>query len=302
MTPGLMISAAQGTGLALFKVTDPLGAGGVPGVAASFIDGRLPGSRGWRPEWLHRPPPDRRPRLQKTVYQNGQIWTSHTVSSTGAAGGKAEVRFYRVDPAGSGAVADADAVTDANLHFFFPALVPDAFGGAMAVFHGSSATTFASLYHARYNGATGAFEAPIGLRPASAPSPTTAGGTTVGALGSHNDAALDVLTGTHSWLHGALPVTTTSWKLFAARAASSTAPAPSNLVASPISGTRIDLAWTDNSTGEKPDRATLRHRRLRAARQRALNTTAHSDTTVTAGTAYSYRVIAVNAVGDSALQ
>lgn len=91
------------------------------------------------------------------------------------------------------------------------------------------------------------------------------------------------------------------------RASSSTPPpaplvAPSNLTATAVSSSRIDLAWTDNSgseTGFEVERAsdgtTFARLVLTAA-----NITAHADATVSPGVTYTYRVRAVAASSVSA--
>jgi hypothetical protein len=79
--------------------------------------------------------------------------------------------------------------------------------------------------------------------------------------------------------------------------------APSNLQASVISTTRIDLSWTDNSTDEDGFKI---ERKIGAGAFAPLqtlgaNVTSFSDTTVSASTTYTYRVRSFNAAGgDSA--
>jgi LmbE family N-acetylglucosaminyl deacetylase len=82
--------------------------------------------------------------------------------------------------------------------------------------------------------------------------------------------------------------------------------APSGLVASPVSSSRIDLAWTDNSNNET---AILVERALDAGgapgtfsqiASLAANTTAYSNTGLIASTPYWYRVRATNSAGNSA--
>src|SRR5205807_9606046 len=79
--------------------------------------------------------------------------------------------------------------------------------------------------------------------------------------------------------------------------------APSNLSATTVSTTRIDLAWTDNSSNEdgfqierSSDNVTFAQIALVNA-----NTTTYSDTGLTASTPYYYRVRATSTPsGDSA--
>ncbi len=78
--------------------------------------------------------------------------------------------------------------------------------------------------------------------------------------------------------------------------------APTNLGATAVGPPlQVDLLWTDNSTNETGFRI---ERAVGAGAFAALtttlpNVTGYSDTTVTPGTPYSYRVFAVNAFGDS---
>ncbi|HEX5244858.1 MAG TPA: NPCBM/NEW2 domain-containing protein, partial [Tepidisphaeraceae bacterium] len=77
--------------------------------------------------------------------------------------------------------------------------------------------------------------------------------------------------------------------------------APSNLSASAISSSQINLAWADNSSNEnsfKVQRSTDGTNFITIATL-AANTTSYSDTGLSAATTYSYRVIASNGAGDS---
>jgi uncharacterized repeat protein (TIGR01451 family) len=85
--------------------------------------------------------------------------------------------------------------------------------------------------------------------------------------------------------------------------ASATAPlsAPSGLAATPISSSQVDLSWTDNSASETGYEI---ERRSSGGSFSLLTTTAadatsYSDGTVGDGTAYEYRVRAVNGTGSS---
>jgi hypothetical protein len=78
--------------------------------------------------------------------------------------------------------------------------------------------------------------------------------------------------------------------------------APSNLIATAISGTRIDLTWTDNSNNEdgfKVERS-LDGITFTQIATVGGNVTKYSDTTLTCATFYQYRVRAYNANGNSA--
>ena len=82
--------------------------------------------------------------------------------------------------------------------------------------------------------------------------------------------------------------------------------APSGLVGTPISGLRIDLSWSDNSTDESGFRIERAPDNLGVAGTYAqiasvgANVTAYSSTGLQAGTRYWYRVVSYNAAGTSA--
>jgi len=79
--------------------------------------------------------------------------------------------------------------------------------------------------------------------------------------------------------------------------------APSELKASPTSGTVIDLTWTDNSgneTGFKIERKTGSGGSWSQIATPAANATSYSDTGRSTLTAYYYRIRATNVAGDSA--
>ncbi len=77
--------------------------------------------------------------------------------------------------------------------------------------------------------------------------------------------------------------------------------APTNLTATVINALQVNLAWTDtsgNETGFRIERSTNSGAYVSIGTV-AANVTAFSDTTTIAGTVYSYRVVAFNAIGDS---
>jgi uncharacterized repeat protein (TIGR01451 family) len=85
--------------------------------------------------------------------------------------------------------------------------------------------------------------------------------------------------------------------------ASATAPlgAPSGLAATPVSSSQVDLSWTDNSASETGFEIERRPSggSFSLLTPTAANSTAYSDGTVSDGTAYQYRVRAVNAGSNS---
>jgi len=79
--------------------------------------------------------------------------------------------------------------------------------------------------------------------------------------------------------------------------------APSNLTATAVSVTQVDLVWVDNSNNETTFQVERATDNLFSVGQisfmTAINITAYSDTSVVAGATYHYRVSATNALGSS---
>ena len=78
--------------------------------------------------------------------------------------------------------------------------------------------------------------------------------------------------------------------------------APSGLSATPVSNSRIDLSWTDNSNNEagfKIERSQDGVNYIQIATLEA-NVTSYANTGLSAGNTFNYRVCAYNAAGDSA--
>src|SRR6202035_2574378 len=78
--------------------------------------------------------------------------------------------------------------------------------------------------------------------------------------------------------------------------------APSNMSASVVSSSQIDLAWTDNSTDESGFQIerSLDGINFRQVGSTGAGATAYADIGLAAGTQYTYRVRAFNAAGSSA--
>ncbi len=88
----------------------------------------------------------------------------------------------------------------------------------------------------------------------------------------------------------------------AAPPVSGTPAAPTSLTAAAISTSHIALTWTDNATNETGYRVERSTDGFNTTTTTGLgaNVTSYPDTSVTPGTTYLYRVIAVNGTGDSA--
>jgi titin len=88
----------------------------------------------------------------------------------------------------------------------------------------------------------------------------------------------------------------------AATPLATTPSAPSSLLATAVSGDRIDLTWTDNSSDETGFRIERKHEPLGSFALIATvgaNVTKYYNTGLEPGTTYTYRIRAYNAVGDS---
>jgi hypothetical protein len=99
-----------------------------------------------------------------------------------------------------------------------------------------------------------------------------------------------------------VPPTTTTTMITTTTTALSIPSAPSNLTATAISSSQINLSWTDNSgneTGFKIERATSASDVVEIAAV-GTNVTSYSDTGLNRGTKYYYQVRAYNAAGNSA--
>lgn len=77
--------------------------------------------------------------------------------------------------------------------------------------------------------------------------------------------------------------------------------APSDLTATPVSSSEIDLAWTDNSTNESGFYVYRRASSYSRIANLSANTTSYSDKDLTPETTYWYKVAAYNDAGESEL-
>ena len=224
-TLSYFLTTAGNSNVALYSVSDPLGTSGGP----TFTGTAIP-----IPAWANSgdaPQPGGPPVLQqqagwplhKTTIRNGLIWSCQSPSATGIAGDRAGIVVYKFDPV-TAALVEVHTISDPSLWFYLPAVVPDVTGNAVVTFAASDAGHFASIYHARYDVGTGAFDAPV-LTTAGASSFSSKDPQSGEAWGDYSDAAPDVASGGRAvWTHGELPVTRTTWKMRAARIPSTLRP------------------------------------------------------------------------------
>jgi len=81
-------------------------------------------------------------RLMMSVYRDGSIWTSHTISVSGKAG----CRWYEVD-ANSATLIQSGEVTDPVLYYYFPSIMVNQFGDVAMGFSGSHAGIYVGCYY-----------------------------------------------------------------------------------------------------------------------------------------------------------
>lgn len=223
-SPSYFMCTSGNSAVALYTLTDPLGSPSFSGVdipIPAWVNAGLApqaGSSSTLVQGAGFP-------LHKTIMLGGVIWSCQSPSATGIPGDRAGVRVYRVDPVAA-TLLGSYSISDSSLWFYLPAVVPDISGNAVVGFHGSDANNFVSMYHARYVASMDDFEAPaVTAAGLSGYEYTAAKGGTTENWGDYSDAALDFASGGRAvWVHGVLPVTTTTWKMHAARIPSTDRP------------------------------------------------------------------------------
>jgi hypothetical protein len=256
-------------------------------------------------------------RLLNAVYRNGSLWTTHHVE----AGGKTEVAWYQINPATVSVVAQG-RIGDASRWYAYPSIAVNQNGDVAIGFSGSSTTEYASAYYtARKNTDPAGTMQPVSLLKSGESeyfktfgkidlstglplnrwgdySTTTvdpADNVTFWTLQEYakpHDSSIDFFTGLPKAMWG------TWWGSF--RLASVNA--PTDLTATAVSSTRIDLSWTDssNETGYKVERRLTPGGDFSVITTLAANITLYVDNNgLAASTTYSYRVQATDATGGS---
>jgi len=244
-TTGVMVATTRSSpslfqgaiGVGLYRVTDPLGLLGPPVVTTaglktpSFFFGQDAPQAG--SVFGITTPFDTQ--LQKTVIRNGIVWTC--LGAAPVFFGKSQVTFIKIDPSGPGRIADLKTIGHASRHYYYPAIVPDDRGNAVAVFGGSDPNTFTTIFHARFNGTTNTFEQET-VTKASTASYAFFG------WGRYFDASPDV-SGTRVWVHGMYASSAFTWQLHAAkvRSVSLSVVAP-NGEETFLVGDNVNIQWT----------------------------------------------------------
>ena len=81
-------------------------------------------------------------RLMMSVYRDGSLWTSHTISS----GGRAACRWYEINVA-TMTLVQSGTVADGSLSYFFPSIMVNQHGDAVMAFTGSNSSQYAGCYY-----------------------------------------------------------------------------------------------------------------------------------------------------------
>jgi hypothetical protein len=215
--PGVLVTQGGLNGLIVYHFENPLTAPDLDGSFVDTSDFEDPGHTAQAGSSIRLDAGDTR--MQAAVLRDGVLWTCNTISGDGASGGRAAVRFYKVDPSGDGALLDEDTVQSPAIAFSMPSIMPDASGNAVAVFQGGNGSTFGSVYHAIYDGLTGTFS-PALLTIQGSSSYQMPKGAKVARWGDYTSAALDVATGKRVWISGEVATSKEHWKKHAARIAS----------------------------------------------------------------------------------
>jgi len=105
-------------------------------------------------------------RLMMSVYRNGSIWTTHTISQAG----KAACRWYEFD-VNSVSVVQSGTIAGATRYYYYPSIMVNKFGQVAIAFSGSKASEFVSAYYAGRNvlDPPGAMANPVLYKAGSAP-------------------------------------------------------------------------------------------------------------------------------------
>ncbi len=81
-------------------------------------------------------------RLMMSVYRDGSLWTSHTISASG----RAACRWYEIDVT-TQTLVQSGTVADPSLHYFFPSIMVNQTGDAVMAFTGSNSSQYAACYY-----------------------------------------------------------------------------------------------------------------------------------------------------------
>ncbi len=290
LSNGYLVANGGNFGIALYRISNPLTS---PQLTATWLDTTDLNAPGNSPQ-----PGDSGPlaggdtRLQKSTYRDGVLWTC--AGTAPSQGGSGTVTFYRINPAAP-VEFTAATIADPQLAFTFPSIAPDASGNAVAVFQGSGAGSLPGIYHALYDGQSGAFSVPaLTVQGSSSYAHLTNG---VSRWGDYTDAAPDPADGGSVWVQGAIANSTTAWQLHAARIPSSASGSqppltPSGFAASALTATSAHLSWQVKGTPDSllVERKSGTSTSFSPVQTLSSSASAWDDSGLSPSTAYTYRM------------
>ncbi|MCL5884134.1 MAG: fibronectin type III domain-containing protein [Deltaproteobacteria bacterium] len=243
-------------------------------------------------------------RLLNVVYRADSLWTVHTVQSPATV--KTEVAWYQIDP-GTATVLSQGRISDPTRWYYYPSIGVNANGDVAVGMSGSSATEFVGGYYTarRFTDPGGTMQQVSLLKAGEQPYFKTLGGAD-NRWGDYSATVVDPNGNLRFWTvqeYAATPSNRwgTWWGSFILPPLS-TPSAPFGLVATPVSGSAISLAWVDNSSNEDSfviERRTGAGPFLVIATPSTNDSAAYSDGLLDERTTYTYRVKARNSLGDS---
>ncbi|MEK6696854.1 MAG: fibronectin type III domain-containing protein, partial [Candidatus Deferrimicrobiota bacterium] len=244
-------------------------------------------------------------RILNAVQRNGRVYATHTVSN--ATNTKTEVAWYEIVPSSPPTLAQQGRVSDPARFYYYPSIAVNANGDIALGFSGSSTTEFAGGYYTARR-----FGDPAGFTQIVSPLKQGEGpyfknfGAGQNRWGDYSATVVDPSGNLKFWTlqeYAATPVNTwgTWWGSFVLPPLS-TPSDPVGLAATPLSGSTISLAWTDNSSNEESfviERKTGADPFLGIATPSTSDIAAYTDAFLIERTTYTYRVKAQNSLGDS---
>lgn len=242
-------------------------------------------------------------RILNAVQRNGRVYATHTVSN--ATNTITEVAWYEIVPSSPPVLAQQGRVSAPTRFYYYPSIAVNANSDIALGFSGSSATEFPGGYYtARLNSDPLGTTRPVALLKAGlAPYFKTFGGTS-NRWGDYSATVVDPTDNLTFWTLQEYARTATGWGTWWGSFLLPPPSAPSDpvgLSGTPLSGSTVQLSWTDassNETGFVIERKTGTDPFSPVATA-AANATTYTDGSLAERTTYVYRVKARNSVGDS---
>jgi hypothetical protein len=245
-------------------------------------------------------------RLLNAVYRNTSLWTTHQVEAAG--GVRTEVAWYRINPV-SMTVQEQGRIGDASRWYAYPSIAVNQDNDVAIGFSGSSASEYASAFYTmRKSSDTPGTMRPVSLlKSGEAPYyKTLSSFPPENRWGDFSATCVDPVDNVSFWTLQEYAETPSAgrsmWGTWWGRFRPATVNAPTDLTATAVSSTQIDLRWTDstNETGYKVERRLTPGGDYSVIDNLAANITSYIDNTgLAASTTYSYRVQATDATGGS---